>query len=132
MNHAKPLQMEQMQTMYEKLGDERLHQLVEAFYAQVFVNPVIGGLFKNSDQETVKDKQYCFLTQYLGGPLRYFEKYGNPKMRMRHLPHKIDEAAKDEWLKLMKNAISTLDWEEENKTALYNCFPTLAAHMQNH
>ena len=124
--------MEQMKTMYEKLGDERLQQLVDAFYAQVFTNPIIGDLFKNSDQETVKDKQYCFLSQYLGGPLRYFEKYGNPKMRMRHAPHKIDEKAKDEWLRLMKNAIWTLDWEEENKTALYNCFPTLAAHMQNH
>ena len=124
--------MERMKTMYEKLGDERLLQLVDAFYEQVFVNPILGDLFKNSNQETVKDKQYCFLTQFLGGPLRYFDKYGNPKMRMRHLPHKIDTTAKDEWLKLMKNAIWMLDWDEDNKNALYNCFPTLATHMQNH
>lgn len=118
--------------MYEKLGDERLKFLVDAFYDQVFESPIIGELFKKSDPETVKDKQYCFLSQFLGGPLRYFEKYGNPKMRMRHLPHHIDEKAKDEWLRLMKIAIWTLDWDEENKTTLYNCFPTLAAHMQNH
>lgn len=121
-----------MKTIYEKLGDERLKQLVDAFYARVFVNPVIGDLFKNSDPDLVKDKQYNFLTQYLGGPQRYFEKYGSPKMRLRHAPHKIDTAARDEWLKLMKEAIWTLDWDEQNKEVLYNCFPTLATHMQNH
>lgn len=120
-----------MKTIYEKLGDERLKQLVDAFYERVFVNEIIGDLFKNSNPETVKDKQFCFLTQYLGGPQHYFEKYGNPKMRKRHLPHAIDVVAKDEWLKLMKEAIWTLDWDEENKQVLYNCFPTLASHMQN-
>lgn len=123
--------MEKMPTMYEKLGDERLQQLVDAFYERVFQSEIIGPLFNKTEKEVIKDKQFCFLTQFLGGPLRYFEKYGNPKMRMRHLPHKIDQAARDEWLKLMHEAIQTLDWEEENKQALYSCFPTLASHMMN-
>lgn len=120
-----------MKTMYEKVGDERLTLIIDHFYENVFKNEIIGPLFAKSDKDLVKDKQFCFLTQFLGGPLRYFEKYGNPKMRMRHLPHKIDERAKDEWLRLMKNAIDSLDWDQENKTTLYNCFPTLAAHMMN-
>lgn len=120
-----------MLTMYEKLGDERLQKLVDAFYERVFASEIIGPLFNQTEKDIIKDKQFCFLTQYLGGPLRYFEKYGNPKMRMRHLPHKIDQAARDEWLKLMKEAIYTLDWDEKNKEALYNCFPTLASHMMN-
>lgn len=126
--HAKG---DRMKTMYEKVGDERLMLIVERFYNQVFENEIIGPLFAKSEKNLVMDKQYCFLTQFLGGPLRYFEKYGNPKMRLRHAPHKIDERAKDEWLRLMKNAIFSLDWDEENKTTLYNCFPTLAAHMMN-
>jgi hemoglobin len=131
-NHANPFKKGQMKTIYEKLGEERLKQMVNAFYERVFGNPVIGGLFKNSEPDLVKDKQYCFLTQYLGGPQLYFEKYGSPKMRKRHAAHKIDDAARDEWLKLMKEAIWTLDWDDENKQVLYNCFPTLASHMQNH
>ena len=123
--------MEAMKTMYEKLGDKRLQHLIDEFYDRVFQSEIIRELFNKSEKELIKDKQYCFITQYLGGPLRYFEKYGNPQMRRRHLPHKIDEAAKNEWLKLMKEAIWTLDWEEENKLALYNCFPTLASHMTN-
>ena len=117
--------------MYEKLGDERLGLLIDAFYDRVFDSEIIGHLFNQTNKEVIKDKQFSFISQFLGGPLRYFEKYGNPKMRMRHLPHKIDQAARDEWLKLMKEAIWTLDWDEENKTALYNCFPTLASHMMN-
>ena len=121
-----------METIYKRLGEENLKLMVEYFYEEVFENPIIGPLFANSDKELVKDKQFRFLTQFLGGPLLYLEKYGNPKMRMRHLPHRIDEEAKDEWLRLMKIAIYRLDIEEEFKPVLYSCFPTLAAHMQNH
>ncbi|MCG8577559.1 MAG: globin [Flavobacteriales bacterium] len=123
--------MDNRRTLYEELGDERLKQLLDTFYDKVFSSPVIGPLFDQTNQETIKDKQYCFLTQFLGGPPRYNEKYGHPRMRMRHLPHKIDEAAKNEWLKLMKESINTLEWDEQLKNALYSCFPAVANHMQN-
>ena len=118
-------------TLYELLGDDRLSQLIEEFYSRVQKSEIISHLFAGSDIELVKEKQYCFLSQFLGGPPRYIEKFGHPKMRMRHLPHRIDEAAKVEWLKLMKEAIGTLNWDEHLKEALYNCFPTVANHMQN-
>ena len=120
-----------MDAIYTKLGDVRVKRLVDLFYEQVFISPTIGKLFANSDQEIVKDKQYRFLTQFLGGPTLYINKYGSPKMRQRHFPHQIDNAAKDEWLALMKNAINQLDIDDDLKVALYNCFPKLAAHMVN-
>lgn len=123
--------MENMPTMYEKLGDERLEKLINEFYDRVFQSEIIGPLFNQTEKEVIKDKQFCFLTQFLGGPLRYFEKYGNPKMRMRHFPHAIGQKERDEWLKLMHESIQTLDWDDDNKNALYNCFPTLASHMMN-
>ena len=117
--------------MYEKLGDERLQQLIDAFYDRVFESEVIGHLFKNTPKNVIKDKQFSFLTQFLGGPPRYIQKYGNPKMRMRHLPHPIGPKERDEWLQLMQESIQTLDLEEDYKIALYNCFPKLANHMMN-
>lgn len=117
--------------MYERLGDERLVQLLNTFYDKVFVSEILGPLFAHSDKKEVKHKQFCFLTQFLGGPPRYNQMYGAPRMRMRHMPHRIDETAKNEWLKLMKESIQTLEWEEELKEALYNCFPMLANHMKN-
>lgn len=122
-----------METLYDKLGDERLKQILDIFYDKVFQSDIIGPLFNKTEKDLIKDKQFCFLTQFLGGPLRYLEKYGNPKMRARHLPHKIDMEARDEWLKLMKEAIYAIDWgeDEQLKEALYQCFPTLATHMVN-
>lgn len=125
------LTMNEHKTIYEQLGDERLIKLLRSFYDKVFASEVIGPLFSHSAKETIIDKQFCFLTQFLGGPPRYNEKYGHPSMRKRHLPHKIDIAARDEWLKLMKASIDELDWDERMKEVLYNCFPMTANHMVN-
>ena len=117
-------------TIYEKLGDDKLHQLLDKFYDSIFESE-IKHLFNQTEKETIKDKQFCFLSQFLGGPQRYTEKYGPPKMRLRHIPHKIDQNAKLVWLDCMKQAIDSLDIEDEFKIALYNCFPQVAQHMVN-
>jgi len=121
--------MNEAKTLYELLGDERLQRLLRTFYDKVFTSEIIGPLFNQTEKEVILDKQYCFLTQFLGGPPRYNEKYGTPKMRLRHMPHAITPAGRDEWLRLMKESIDTLDWDPSLKTALYNCFPQVANHM---
>lgn len=72
-----------------------------------------------------------FLTQFLGGPQIYSAEYGHPRMRMRHLPHAIDDAAKTEWLRCMREAIDSSNLDDELKDALFNCFPQVAQHMVN-
>jgi hemoglobin len=121
---------EQSKTLYETLGEKVIVALVNEFYSRVYEHPTLSPLFQN-DIEEVKDKQFRFLTQFLGGPQLYTEKYGHPRMRMRHLPHAIDENAKSEWLKCMKDAINTLDLDPNLADALYNCFPAVAQHMVN-
>ena len=123
--------MENTKTLYEQIGDNQLHTLLNSFYAKVFSSPVIGSLFNQTEMDSIKDKQFRFLSQFLGGPQRYTEKFGHPKMRQRHAPHAITDIAKEEWLKLMKLSIEELDMEEDLKVALYNCFPRVAAHMVN-
>ncbi len=123
--------MEVSKTIYEQLGDEQLQLLIDTFYPKVFSSPIIGSLFNKTDQQVIKDKQFCFLTQFLGGPPRYNHKYGAPKMRLRHIPHPIDEKAKEEWLKLMKESIQVLAISDHLKEVLYNCFPNVAAFMVN-
>ena len=118
-------------SFYEVLGEERLTQLLDSYYNKVFASSIIGPLFSKTPKEEIKRKQHLFLTQFLGGPALYTETIGNPKMRQRHLPHKITNEAKDEWLKCMKEAIQELDWDDRNKYALYTCFPKLAQHMVN-
>ena len=119
-----------VKSFYEMLGEEKIRQLVFHFYELVYADPTISHLFTN-DIEEVRDKQFRFLCQFLGGPAYYIEKYGPPRMRQRHLPHPIDQQAKDAWLSCMKTAISKLDLHPHLAQSLYDCFPKLANHMVN-
>lgn len=119
-----------METLYSRIGPVKLRELVDRFYDLVFNESEIAFLF-TTNKSVIRDKQYKFLTKFLGGPQLYIMDYGHPKMRMRHAPHRIDEAARIEWLRCMKKAISEMDFEEDLAEALYNCFPPIAQHMQN-
>ena len=119
-----------MQALYERIGAENLREIVDSFYDIVFSESKIKHLF-NTEKTQIRDKQYKFLTQFLGGPQLYSSEYGHPRMRVRHLPHKIDEAAKTEWLRCMKLAIDKSDLSDDLKVALFNCFPKVAEHMVN-
>ena len=119
-----------MKTLYEHIGEENLLKLVHEFYNRVFSSEIIGPLFQN-DQKEIMDKQFKFLTQFLGGPLLYTEEHGHPRMKMRHMPHAITNEAKTEWLSCMKDAIETLEIAPELKIALYDSFPHVAQHMVN-
>lgn len=118
------------ETIYNKLGEDNLDQLINKFYDLVMSNDKISHLFK-TDINEVKRKQKMFLTQFFGGPMLYTEEFGHPKMRMRHLPHKITTDAALEWLECMKEAILSLEIPHELKVETFQRFPKLAAHMVN-
>lgn len=119
-----------METLFSRIGSEKLRLLVNTFYDLVFDESTISHLFKTGD-ESIREKQFLFLTQFLGGPTLYSDKHGHPQMKMRHLPHEIGEIEKVEWLRCMKLAIDKMDFEESLKEELYNCFPKVADHMRN-
>lgn len=119
-----------MVTIYERLGDENLQLLVDKFYDKVMADVRISELFQ-TDLKLVKEKQYSFLTQFLGGPPRYAEAFGHPRMRMRHMPHKITQDAAHAWLECMAEAISELPIEEAFQKEIFQRFPHVAAHMIN-
>ena len=120
-----------MDTLYEKITPERLKELLDRFYAKVFFDSSIAHLFAEDQHLIIKKKQFLFLSQFLGGPQLYSQEYGHPKMKLRHLPHAITEDAKDEWLRCMREAIDSMNFEDGLGDALYNCFPQVASHMVN-
>lgn len=119
-----------MDTIYTKIGPDRLHTLVNRFYDHVLGDSSIAHLF-NTETTQIREKQYFFLTQFLGGPALYTEKYGHPRMRERHLPHAIGNAEKEEWLRCMRQAIDSMNFEDNLGDTLYQCFPPVAQHMVN-
>jgi hemoglobin len=117
-------------TLFERLGDENLKLLVDRFYDLVFSHDRISHLFK-TDKELIKEKQRLFLTQFLGGPPVYSERYGHPKLRARHLPHPIEEEDAIAWLSCMSIAITNLSIEESLKDELFKRFIPTAMFMVN-
>jgi len=117
-------------SIYDRLGDKNLLLLVDNFYDEVLSDNRISHLFQ-TDIETVKNKQFMFLSQFFGGPPRYAETYGHPRMRMRHMPHKINHDAAHAWLECMAEAVSKLPITEEFQKEIFQRFPSVAAHMIN-
>jgi len=119
-----------LKTIYSIIGPVKLKELVDSFYDNVFADERIAHLFKN-DPSLIRDKQYRFLTQFFGGPQMYSEEYGHPRMRMRHLPHAIDQNAMEAWLENMNKAIDAQELDDQLKETLKSTFPKLAQHMVN-
>jgi hemoglobin len=46
-----------------------------------------------------------FLVGRFGGPQRYMEQRGHPRLRARHMPFAVNTAARERWLQLMGNAL---------------------------
>jgi hemoglobin len=117
-------------TTYGRLGAENLRLLVDRFYNLVFEDERIAHLFKN-DKDEIKEKQRLFLTQFLGGPALYSERYGHPQLRARHMPHTITEDDAVAWLSCMSTAITSLPIEESLKDELFKRFVPTAMFMVN-
>jgi hemoglobin len=124
-----PISMEE-DTLYQKLGAANLQLLVERFYDLVFTDERIASLFK-TDKELIKEKQFLFLTQFLGGPPLYSQRYGHPQLRARHLPHPISDEDAVAWLQCMSAAITSLPIPQETKDELFKRFIPTAMFMVN-
>jgi hemoglobin len=119
-----------MNTPFDRLGPENLKLLVDRFYDLVFANEDIAHLFK-TDKEVIKEKQRLFLTQFLGGPALYSEKFGHPRLRARHMPHPISQEHAVAWLSCMSAAINSLPIEDDFKDDLFKRFVPTAMFMVN-
>lgn len=122
---------DEQQTLYERVGgDETFRRLVDAFYARIERDPLLRPLFPD-DLEPGKEHQFLFLTQYWGGPARYNEQRGHPRLRLRHAPFAIDQAARDAWVRHMIAAIDEVGIPEPDRTALVAYFERSGSFLIN-
>ena len=97
--------------VYERLGEDGFTRLVRAFYAQVPGDSILGPMYPAEDLPGAEERLRDFLIGRFGGPPRYIEQRGHPRLRMRHMPFVIDRDARDRWVQLMDRALdeSALD-----------------------
>jgi hemoglobin len=119
------------QSIYEMVGgDATFEKLVDIFYQKVEADELLRPMFPE-DLEPGKRWQYLFLTQFFGGPARYQQERGHPRLRMRHMPFPINQAARDHWLAHMLAAIDEVGIPEPARSEMRDYFERGSAFMIN-
>ena len=124
----------QPSTHFERIGGEQVvQQLVTRFY----------DIMQTSDQakeilalhpknlSAARTKLYEFLVGWMGGPPIYIEKYGHPRLRMRHIHVAIGEQERDQWMYCINTAMQDLDIDSPLQHELQQAFYQVADFMRN-
>jgi hemoglobin len=92
--------------VFSAIGEEGFSRLVAAFYRQVYQDDILGPMYPSEDREGAEQRLRDFLIYRFGGPQRYIEQRGHPRLRARHFPFAINQSARDRWMQLMNNAFA--------------------------
>ncbi len=122
------------ETPFEWIGGEaRIREVVERFYDLMDLEPAYAELRQShgSDLSGARDKLFMFLCGWMGGPQHYVERFGHPRLRMRHMPFSIGIVERDQWLACMSQAMQEVGVDEELRQRLSNSFFQTADWMRN-
>lgn len=96
-------------SVYDALGEEGLTRLVAAFYRQIPADNLLGPLYPPEDLAGAEQRLRDFLVYRFGGPDRYIQERGHPKLRIRHVGFTINRTVRDRWMQLMNAALDTAE-----------------------
>lgn len=91
--------------IYAAIGSEGIERFVRAFYQQVPNDEILGPMYPEEDLQGAEERLRMFLIFRFGGPQDYLQHRGHPKLRLRHAPFRVDQRARDRWVRLMDNAL---------------------------
>jgi hemoglobin len=112
-------------------GHDTFVRLVDAFYDGVADDPVLRPMYPEEDLGPAKERLTMFLEQYWGGPTTYSEQRGHPRLRMRHMPFKVNPDARDRWLAHMRTAVDSLGLAPIHESQLWDYLERAAFSMIN-
>ena len=119
-------------TPYEEIGgSDGVRALAETFYDVIEEDsPLLRSMLPASTRNT-RRKLFMYLSGWLGGPPLYEEKWGHPRLRMRHLPFSIGDAEAVEWMRCVGLATDRCGIDGELRPFLEERLSPLALHMRN-
>ena len=117
--------------VYAVVGEDGFARLIAAFYRQVPGDDILGPMYPAQDLAAAETRLRDFLVGRFGGPLRYIEQRGHPRLRARHLPFAIDPAARERWLLLMCRALDETALPAEADAILREFFHGVSAMLIN-
>lgn len=120
--------------MYELLGAEAgLRSLVDRFYDIMDSSPQ-AELIRSFHAKSLKqsrEKLFLFLCGWSGGPQLSVERFGHPRLRMRHMPFPIGSVERDQWLWCMNKALDESRLDARLVELLKKRFADVADFMRN-
>jgi hemoglobin len=121
-------------TPFEWIGGEPAVQaLVMRFYDLMDLEPAYRELRAShgSTLDSARQKLFWFLCGWLGGPDYFVERFGHPRLKMRHMPFKIGLQERDQWLACMDQAMGDTQVPEDLRARLRQSFFQTADWMRN-
>jgi hemoglobin len=117
--------------VYAAVGQDGFERLVAAFYRQVPADSVLGPMYQGRDLAAAEARLRGFLIYRFGGPQTYIEERGHPRLRMRHNPFVVNQAARESWMKLMTAAMDEVNLPTAAREVLQNFFDSTATFLVN-
>ena len=114
-------------------GESQVHALVDRFYDLMDLEPDYAALraAHGTELANAREKLKMFLTGWMGGPQRYTEQFGHPRLRMRHMPFSIGIAERYQWVACMDQAMQETAIDDALRTRLKESFMQTADWMRN-
>lgn len=112
-------------------GRPTFEKLVRRFYEGIRSDEVLLPMYPEDDLEGAIQRLTGFLEQYWGGPTTYSQERGHPRLRMRHLPFKVNPDARDRWLRHMRAAVDDLELPPLQDAMLWGYLDRAAHAMVN-
>jgi len=119
------------QDVFSLIGEDGFRRLVAAFYRQVPQDALLGPMYAGSNLAGAEDRLREFLIYRFGGPPRYIEQRGHPRLRMRHLPFRIGTAERDAWMLCMAGALAEVVGSNRLREYLLQSMSKIADWMRN-
>jgi hemoglobin len=121
------------QSFYDAVGGEATFRAIVArFYAVVATDhEILRPLYPEEDLGPAEERLTLFLMQYWGGPRTYSDTRGHPRLRMRHAPFQVDQAAHDAWLRHMRDAVDEAELAAPHREQLWSYLESTAHAMTN-
>jgi hemoglobin len=92
---------------------------------------MLGPLYPKDDRRGAEQRLRDFLIGRFGGPQRYIEQRGHPRLRMRHAHFPINQSARQRWLELMDAALLETALPPEVDAELRSFFAAAATMLIN-
>jgi hemoglobin len=117
--------------VYSLVGESGLTRLVAAFYRRVPQDDILGSMYPAHDLAGAERRLRDFLVYRLGGPPRYIEERGHPRLRVRHAPFPINQSARERWMQLMTAALEEAAFPPEADQFLRTFLGEIATFLIN-